>query len=103
MLDISRQRGKKKHRAATGTVFSTTAELFVKLLCTKKQESRLQCPVHVWHVLHKSGAVPCILEHHLLASRLLNHCLRDNKDGIPRTQLGPCSNTGSAQGILKNG
>lgn len=56
---------------------------------------KLACNVQCtfWLVLQKPGAIPSILEHHLLASWLLTQYLEDNMDGIPRTQLDPHSDT----------
>lgn len=71
----------KTQRADTGTVFSTAAEHFVKTLRNKKQEELLAMfNTHAWLVLQSPGAVPCILEHHLLAFCLLTCYFHENKD-----------------------
>lgn len=80
LLDANAQRGKKNpQRADTRMVFSTTAEHFVKTLGNKKKEELLATfSTLVWLVRQSPGAVPCILEHHLLAFCLLTCYLHEN-------------------------
>lgn len=81
-------RGKKPQRADTRTVFSTAAEHFVKKLHNKKQEELLVVfNTRAWFVLQGPGAVPRILEHHLLAFCLLTCYLYQNKGGMAPPEL----------------
>ena len=87
LLDANVQR-EKTQRADTGMVFSTAAEHFVKMLHNKKQEELLAIfNTHAWRVLQSPGAVPCILEHHLLAFCLLTRYLHENKDSMASPEL----------------